>query len=332
MDVGVFTCLDTNAHLLEFPKNTTYLEYLILDSRASVDFFPIKLRYRKHIEKLRGRKMRLQLAIEIDRLNLRSFLDDLAKPDSEIRKNVRVIVDALKENGATDTMIRPFSEMNDFNVAIADRGWKIEKGADDSRNSLSNFAKAFTLLRQAFIDAGLDSPEIHFNPLIAKNVGVPADEGNLELTLSALRLIPKGVVQVFGLNLYARPEGAVQVASRFDPFTTPIGTYQTPYVKAETLATRWIERIKAEFPELKFAIGEMGVCNQGLDQAKATWIKETFEWARGSNFTMATYFNCTLYNWAAIPGSLSDRELRQQLGGIAAPLDLAHSLLFTPIR
>lgn len=292
--VGVFSCHTFDKMLADYPDATTYLDYTHLDREKSINRVIKSLAQRTQEMSKANRTLSIQLALEIHETNLKGFITNIQDPNSVVSQNIVKLTQALNQETST-VYLRPFSEMNDEDVSTA--GWKL--GRDPSANSPEDLAEAWKLLREAFRNAGLKNAEFHFNVLAALNVGrEPTDPGNLEFTFKALELIPITDVDRLGFNIYARPAGAPWVA-HMD--TTQNWLLQEDYIPATQLVQPWMDRLKKSptHSSLQQVVGEMGVSNQGQDEKKALWIRQTFELARKEKFTMATYFDCLPGNWAA---------------------------------
>lgn len=316
--VGIYSCMDLRSALYDFQGANTYLEYVVLDTDHtrkpilnSVDELIPVLQTNRKIQKAWARPLNLQLGIEMHKTNLELFIKEMSQKGSETYKKVAKLARALKQETQT-VYIRPFSEMNDQGVAPGPKYTLDPTGT--TTNTPENYAKAWVILYDTLVENGFTHFKTHFNVLAARNVGPVGSNGNMELVMRALEAIPRKYVDAFGLNVYARPDGWTQTPAIVDLANNPIGATDLAYVPFAELAQPWIDRVRrSKHSDLPIVGGEFGCSNQGTDANKAKWIREAFQYGRDNSFQMLTYFNCTRYNWAAIIGSESEKELKAQI-------------------
>jgi len=290
--LGVGNLMHMEDFLRAYPgSRTSILSYMKLDS-FDVDAAVQYMRWNASTQAQMGREFWPQVALETSGLGLAEFRRQLAQPGSKVDRSIRLLAREIAKYRRDRKwfFIRPFSEMNDGTLS---NPW--EFALKDRHNTPNDLAAIWMLLHRAFDEEGADNAVFVFSPLAAYSVHHEAE------VLETLNLIPLGMIDVYGLNVYSRPMTAYRGASP-DPI---------PFAQ---LAQPWLNVLaQSKHRGLPLAVSEMAVSNQATDDRRATWVREAFNYARKHEFVMVTYFNYPHPYWHIDDNTLAGQVLRAEI-------------------
>ncbi len=302
--VGLGTLTHMADYLQQYSgSRTSILNYIVLD-RDDVGSVLSYLRTQAEMQEYGDRDFWPQLPLETHELTLAAFRRALSQPDSQVSRNVRALAREIANYRDANKwfFIRPFCEMNDGTL---NNPW--EFGNINRSNSPEDMAAAWKLLRETFNSEGATNAIFVFSPLAAYSVHHEAE------VLQSLKLIPRGYIDAFGLNVYSRPMTAYGGKSE-DP------------ISFQTLVDPWVKLLeRSPHYGIPLAVPEMAVSSQASDARRADWLKNAFAYIRQHRFVMVTYFNYPHQYWQVDDGTLAGEALRTGIEGAIVSAENSNS-------
>jgi hypothetical protein len=306
---GLGMSMTMPSYLTAFPNaRTSIFAYLKLDGRdveAMVGYLDAQVAAQEQA----GREFWPQVALETGRLSMAQFRRELARPDSLVDRNVRLLAANIARYRERKKwfFIRAFCEMNDGTL---ENPWEFAN--PKVTNTPADYAAAWKLLHDVFDAEGATNAIFVFSPLAAHSVHHEKE------VLETLNLIPPGYIDAYGLNVYSRPLSAYGGTTKSKE---PI-----PFA---TLAQPWLDLLaRSKHRGIPLAVPEMGVSNQAGDTQRAAWLRAAFQFTHAHNFVLVTYFNYAHPYWQIDEGTQAGDALRAGID--AGPAVVPHSVAVTP--